>query len=87
MMLKNVYISADNVEVSAGGLFRTAKEYFQYGGEALIIDEIHKYPKWQANLKVFWIRLRARKFLFPEVPRLLFRIVRWIFHVGWHIIQ
>lgn len=48
---KCLYISADNVEVSALGLFPIAKEYFQYGGDALIIDEIHKYPKWQGELK------------------------------------
>jgi len=48
---KCLYVSADNVEVSALGLFQVAKEYFQYGGDALIIDEIHKYPKWQGELK------------------------------------
>lgn len=48
---KCLYISADNIEVSALGLFKIAKEYFQYGGEALIIDEVHKYPQWQSELK------------------------------------
>lgn len=48
---KCLYVSADNVEVAAFGLFQIAKEYFQYGGEALIVDEIHKYPKWQSELK------------------------------------
>lgn len=46
-----LYISADNIEVAAWGLFQIAKEYFQYGGDALIIDEIHKYPRWQNELK------------------------------------
>jgi predicted AAA+ superfamily ATPase len=48
---KCLYILADNIEVSANGLFNTAKEYFKYGGLALIIDEIHKYPEWQKELK------------------------------------
>jgi len=48
---KCLYVSADNVEVSVFGLFQIAKEYFQYGGDALIIDEIHKYPQWQSELK------------------------------------
>ncbi|MBK8871269.1 MAG: ATP-binding protein [Elusimicrobia bacterium] len=48
---KCLYLSADNVEVAAFGLFQIAKEYFQYGGEALVIDEIHKHPQWQGELK------------------------------------
>ena len=48
---KCLYISADNVEISALGLFKIAKEYFKYGGQALIIDEIHKYPSWAVELK------------------------------------
>lgn len=46
-----LYISADNVEVSADGLYKIAGEYFSYGGKALVIDEIHKYPSWQIELK------------------------------------
>jgi predicted AAA+ superfamily ATPase len=60
---KCLYISADNVEVSAGGLFRTAKEYFQYGGEALIIDEIHKYSQWQSELKSILDTFKGKKIL------------------------
>ncbi len=48
---KCLYLSADNMEVAARGLLNTAKEYFNYGGEALIIDEIHKYPSWQIEIK------------------------------------
>jgi len=60
---KCLYIAADNVEVSVGGLFRTAKEYFQYGGEALIIDEIHKYPQWQSELKSILDTFKGKKIL------------------------
>jgi predicted AAA+ superfamily ATPase len=48
---KCLYVSADNVEVSAIGLFRVASEYFKFGGEAIIIDEIHKYQGWEIELK------------------------------------
>ncbi|OGV60196.1 MAG: hypothetical protein A2X45_14380 [Lentisphaerae bacterium GWF2_50_93] len=48
---KCLYMSADNVEVSAIGIFRIASEYFKFGGEAIIIDEIHKYPEWERELK------------------------------------
>ncbi len=42
--VKALYISADNVYVLGTGLFSIAQEFFQFGGEALFIDEIHKYP-------------------------------------------
>lgn len=48
---KCLYVSADNVEVAAVGLFKTASAYFKFGGEAIIIDEIHKYPQWDLELK------------------------------------
>ncbi len=60
---KCLYLSADNVEVSAEGLFRIAKEYFQYGGQALIIDEIHKYSQWQAELKSILDTFKGKKIL------------------------
>jgi len=46
-----LYVSADNVEVSAEGLYKIAGDYFSYGGKALVIDEVHKYPGWQIELK------------------------------------
>ncbi len=58
---KCLYISADNVEVSAFGLFQIAKEYFQYGGDAMIVDEIHKYPQWQNELKSILDTFKKKK--------------------------
>lgn len=46
-----LYISADNINVTAQGLFKIAQTFFNYGGEALFIDEIHKYPNWSIELK------------------------------------
>lgn len=57
-------MSADNMEVAAHGLLSTAKEYFKYGGEALIIDEIHKYPSWQIEIKNIIDTFRGKKVLF-----------------------
>ena len=48
---KCLYVSADNVVASAFGLFKIAGEYFRTGGETLIIDEIHKFPGWERELK------------------------------------
>src|SRR3989338_5301992 len=37
---KVLYTSADNIYVASLGLFATAEEYFPYGGELLLIDEV-----------------------------------------------
>lgn len=46
-----LYISADNIVVESLGLFKIAQNYFSYGGEALFIDEVHKYPNWSVEIK------------------------------------
>jgi hypothetical protein len=61
---KCLYVSADNIEVSALGLLTIAKEYFNYDGKALIIDEIHKYPEWQTELKNILDTFKGKKILF-----------------------
>src|SRR3990167_7168121 len=48
---KALYVSADNIIVTSTGLFAIAQEYFAYGGDALFIDEIHKYENWSIELK------------------------------------
>lgn len=56
-----LYISADNIHVAAKGLLSIATEYFTLGGEALFIDEIHKYPNWEVELKNILDIYRTRK--------------------------
>jgi predicted AAA+ superfamily ATPase len=48
---KCLYVSGDNIHVIAAGLFQIAKDYFAFGGEALIVDEVHKYPNWSQEIK------------------------------------
>ncbi len=60
---KCLYVSADNVEASSMGLFNIASEYFTFGGQALILDEIHKYPGWQVELKNIADTFKGRKLL------------------------
>ncbi len=46
-----LYLSADHIYVISQGLFNIAKTFFTYGGEALYIDEVHKYPLWSVEIK------------------------------------
>lgn len=59
-----LYLSADMIDVTALGLLNVAKTYFKYGGEALIIDEIHKYPSWQLELKNILDLFKKKRVIF-----------------------
>ncbi len=48
---KALYFSADHIQVLSYGLFNIAKSFFAYGGKALYIDEVHKYPMWSIEIK------------------------------------
>jgi len=48
---KCLYISGDSINVVAYGLYNVVRDHFKYGGKAIIIDEIHKYPNWAQELK------------------------------------
>ena len=48
---KALYLSADHINVISYGLFNIAKNFFSYGGKALYIDEVHKYPLWSVEIK------------------------------------
>ncbi len=53
---KKLYISADMIEISDVKLFEIAKVFEQYGGEVLVIDEIHKYKDFEKDLKNIYDR-------------------------------
>jgi len=59
-----LYISADNIMVASVGLFAIAQEYFSNGGEALFIDEIHKYENWSVELKNIIDTYKNRQIVF-----------------------
>lgn len=59
-----LYVSADNINVLSSGLFAIAQEYFKFGGEALFIDEIHKYPNWQQETKNIIDTYRTKQIIF-----------------------
>ena len=48
---KKLYISADSIEIADHSLLEIAKIFEARGGEVLAIDEIHKYPDFEKELK------------------------------------
>lgn len=46
-----LYVSADDLYFSTHTLIDLANEFYQNGGQALYIDEIHKYKNWSTEIK------------------------------------
>lgn len=61
---EGLYISADNINVLAKGLFSTAREFFSSGGKAMCIDEVHKYPNWSIEIKNIIDTYKSKKIIF-----------------------
>jgi len=57
---KKLYISADMIEIVDVHLFEVAKAFEKYGGEVLVIDEIHKNRNFEIELKNIYDRLNLK---------------------------
>jgi len=61
---KALYISVDSPYFQATSLFDFAKGFYQHGGEALFIDEVHKYPDWSVHIKSIYDTVPGLKIVF-----------------------
>jgi len=57
---KKLYINAEFLEYSFLRLFEFAEEFEKRGGKLLIIDEIHKYPDFEKELKLIYDTLNLQ---------------------------
>ena len=57
---KALYITLDNPYMQSTSLIEFAKEFEQYGGEVLFIDEVHKYDDWSTHIKNIYDSLDIR---------------------------
>jgi uncharacterized protein len=48
---KILYIQADHFLMGSTSLYETAQVFYQFGGQYIAFDEIHKYPNWSMELK------------------------------------
>jgi len=51
---KGLYVTADHPYFYNNSLFELASDWSKYGGNLLLIDEIHKYPRWSRELKLIF---------------------------------
>lgn len=59
-----LYVSVDSPYFQAHNLFEFAREFHQFGGKALFLDEIHKYPDWSIHIKAIYDSLPDLKVVF-----------------------
>jgi hypothetical protein len=49
-----LYISLDHIYFYDNKLYDLAKQFEQYGGTHLLLEEVHKYPNWSRELKLIY---------------------------------
>lgn len=54
---KTLYISLDHIYFYENKLYELAKQFEQYGGTHLLLDEVHKYPNWSREIKLIYDNL------------------------------
>ena len=59
-----LYVSVDSPYFQAHDLFEFAREFHQMGGEALLVDEIHKYTDWSVHVKAIYDSFPGLKMVF-----------------------
>ncbi|MGB3852376.1 MAG: AAA family ATPase [Tunicatimonas sp.] len=58
------YFSLDELYFTTHRLVDTAREFFQQGGQLLVLDEVHKYPGWAREIKNIYDRYAALQVVF-----------------------
>jgi len=51
---KALYVSVDHPSFQTLSLVEFGKEFFAYGGSALLLDEVHKYENWAGHIKALY---------------------------------
>lgn len=49
-----LYVSLDHIYFFEKKLYDLAKQFEQYGGTHLLLDEVHKYPNWSREIKLIY---------------------------------
>ncbi len=49
-----LYVSLDHIYFFDNKLYDLAKQFAQFGGTHLLLDEVHKYPNWSREIKLIY---------------------------------
>ncbi|GHB38696.1 ATP-binding protein [Mongoliitalea lutea] len=64
--VKAIYVTAEHPYFYTETLFNLASLWNSYGGKALLIDEVHKYPDWSRELKLIYDGFPAMRVAFTS---------------------
>jgi predicted AAA+ superfamily ATPase len=53
-LTSSLYVSLDHIYFFDNKLYDLAKQFSQYGGTHLLLDEVHKYPNWSREIKLIY---------------------------------
>lgn len=51
---ETLYVSLDHIYFFENKLYDLAKQFTQFGGNYLLLDEVHKYPNWSREIKLIY---------------------------------
>lgn len=63
---KSLYVSLDHIYFYENKLYDLAKQFEQFGGTHLLLDEVHKYPNWSRELKLIYDNFTDLKVIFTS---------------------
>ena len=61
-----LYVSLDHIYFFDNKLYDLARQFTQFGGTHLLLDEVHKYPNWSRELKLIYDNLPELKIIFTS---------------------
>lgn len=63
-----LYVNLNNFYFTKRKIFNFADEFYKKGGKILILDQIHKYPEWSAELRACYDSFPDLKIIFSASP-------------------
>ncbi|WP_335966731.1 AAA family ATPase [Galbibacter sp. PAP.153] len=62
----SLYVSLDHIYFFENKLYDLAKQFTQFGGTHLLLDEVHKYPNWSREIKLIYDNFPELKVIFTS---------------------
>ncbi len=59
-----LYVSLDDLYFTENKLYELASEFYQKGGELLVLDEVHRYANWASEIKNIYDDMPELKLIF-----------------------
>ncbi len=63
-----LYVNLNNFYFAKRKIYNFADEFYKKGGKVLILDQIHKYPYWDEELKACYENLEELQIIFTASP-------------------